>query len=403
MSYENSQQKNNKHQNIISLGSSLDLELTLSLEEKQYESINIEYKEISKIDDLKQFNSYQSPFKLQKLISLMELKTNNFLFNSLLFINQSSKKKLPIKYIIPFSPKFAKEFNFIYDIIKSITETNNIYIEDSNLLDIKPNIIFTLKLINNDITVEEKSFLITNENHYNNPILDKNKKNENEAQYNGDLFEGLNLNYDCDYFYSTINELFNCKKNSENEIYEFLQKLINKYQNVKICINYDENYLLNNDFLKNIIEFTNIFIFEKKEIIKFYENNNDGNDDVKMNNKIENNKKSLVKFFINKIQITKNQIIKIGIFINNMEEIYLIQQDPKSNLILFQSEEKINLIPININEENLKKNNELITSKYNLIKSAYIGTFLNRLIRQETFEMCLKTALKCSIKYLEIL
>ena len=48
----NNPKKDNKFQNIISLGSSLNLELTLSLEEKQYELIGIKYKEISKLEDL---------------------------------------------------------------------------------------------------------------------------------------------------------------------------------------------------------------------------------------------------------------------------------------------------------------------------------------------------------------
>ena len=201
----NSQKKdNNKPQTMVCLGSSLNLELTLSLDENQYESIGINYKEITKIDDIKNIFGYKSPLsclKLEKLTSLIELKSNNFLFNSILFINQSCTKKINIKYLIPFSPKFSKELNFIYDITKIITETNNIYIEDSNILDIKPNIVFTLKLIDKDnIIIDQKSFLITNENHYNNKN-EENKKDDKLDEYNGELFEGLNFKYDCDYFY----------------------------------------------------------------------------------------------------------------------------------------------------------------------------------------------------------
>ena len=415
---EKTNQKNeNTIKNIISLGSSLNIELIISLEEKQYESIGINYKEISNLEDLKKLYPHPSPLsslKMQKLTSLIELHSNNFLFNSILFINQSSKKKYSIKYLIPFSPKFPKEFNFVYDIIKSITEINNIYIEDSNLLDIKPNIFFTLKLTDKDIIIEQKSFLITDENHYNNKIINENKKNGNKEinEYNGDLFEGLNFEYNCDFFYSTINELFNCKKNSENEINNFINKLSIKYPKARICINYDENYLIGNkNFINNILINTDIFIFEKKDVLNFYNNlfssDNDNVDNKinKINNSSTINSKSIINFFIDKIKNKKlNQKIKLGIFINNMKEIFLLQKDPKSQLIIFQLNQELNLIPnTNINEDDKNKYNEIIKTNYNALKSVYIGAFLNRLIKQESFEVCLKVALRCSIKYLDIL
>ena len=405
----NNPKKDNKFQNIISLGSSLNLELTLSLEEKQYELIGIKYKEISKKEDLYNLCSQTplSSLRIQKLTSLIELQSNNFLFNSILFINQSCKKKLPIKYLIPFSPKFPKELIFVYDIIKLITEKNNIYIEDSNLLDIKPNIIFTLKLIENENVADQKSFLITNENHYNNKINDENKKYQNleENEYNGELFEGLNFEYDCDYFYSSINELFNCKKNSENEIIEFIKKLNYKYPNVKICINYEGNYLINNkDFINYLMENNDIFIFEKKDVINFYNDlfSSKNNNEEKVENTIER-KNILEEFFIYNIKTEKNKKIKIGIIINEMKEIFLVQQDPKTKLVLYQTNHSINIIPTDSTENERNKYNELIRLKYNSIKSVYIGAFLNRLIRQESFDICLKTSLKCSSKYFDII
>ena len=96
--------KTSKYPTIISLGSSLNIKLILSLEEKQYESLGINYYEIKKTEDLKKL--YPSPIpnscqiQLQKLTSLIELHSNNFLLNSLLFINHSSPRKIPIKYII---------------------------------------------------------------------------------------------------------------------------------------------------------------------------------------------------------------------------------------------------------------------------------------------------------------
>ena len=398
--------RDNKCQSIISLGSSLNLELILSLEEKQYESLNINYKEITKLKDLKNFYP-KYPLEIQKLTSLIELNSNAFLFKSILFINQSSKIKFPIKYLIPFSPKFPQELSFIYDIIKSITEMNHIYIQEYNILDIKPNIVFTLKLIENDITIEQKSFLVTNENNYNsknNLKIDENKKEETE--YNFDLYKELNFEYSCDLFYTTISDLFNCKKYSESEVVLFVQNLINKNQKTKICINFDDNYLsINKDCIQKIISNTDIFIFDKKDIINFYNDlyKHTYNDVRNENNSLTKNDNILKNFFVNRIKTTKiNQQMKLGIFINDMKEIFLIHQDPKSNLIVFELSHKLELISSNKDQYEQKEYQELIKSDYNSLKSVYIGAFLNRLIRKDSIEKCLKASLKCSIKYLEI-
>lgn len=400
------QKRDNKCRNIISLGSSLNLELILSLEEKQYESLSINYKGITKLEDLKNFCP-KSSLEMEKLTSLIELNSNNYLFNSILFINQSSKIKFPIKYLIPFSPKFPKELTFIYDIIKSISEKNHIYIQEYNILNIKPNIAFTLKLIENDITIDEKSFLVTNESNYsikNNLKIDENKNQEEE--YNFDLYKELNFEYSCDLFYTTIFDLFNCRKYSEYEVILFIQNLIIKNVKTKICINFDDNYLsINKDFIQKIISNTDIFIFDKKDIINFYFDLFKQADNEVSNeyNLLTNNDNILESFFVNRIKTTKiNQQMKLGIFINDMKEIYLIQQEPKSNLIVFELSHKLELISSNKDQYEQKKYQELIKSDYNSLKSVYIGAFLNRLIRPESVEKCLKASLKCTIKYLEI-
>lgn len=407
--------KTSKYPSIISLGSSLNINLILSLEENQYESLGINYKEIKKTEDL--IKLYPSPLpnnssiQLQKLTSLIELHSDNFLLNSLLFINHSSPKKIPIKYLIPFSPKFPSELNFIYNIIKSITEVNHIYIEDANLLDIKPKIIFILKLIKNDTIIEEKSFIVCNENHFGSKNKDNTEENKNEENiYDGNLFKGLNYNFNCDFFYSSINELFFCKKENNEEIINFLKKIKNINPKNKICINYDEDFILNeeNNFIKNLIELTDIYIFEKKTAINFYDkilnNNNEENE------KENNNEKIIENFFLYKlIQKRENKeppLIKLGIFLDNLEEIILLEQNPKNDLIINNIIKKLNVIPQSAKDDEINEYKELIKNKYTSIKSVYIGSFLNHLFKnekQDSFNICLKTGIKCTMRYLEII
>ena len=435
MSFENIRSyqlsKPQKNPTIISLGSSLNIKLILSLEEKQYESLGINYYEIKKTEDLKMLypsplpNS--SPIQLQKLTSLIELHSNNFLLNSLLFLNHCSPRKIPIKYIMPFSPKFPNELNFIYNIIKSITEANHIYIEDANLLDIKPKIIFNLKLIKQDIVVEEKSFIVSNENHFeskNKDNSEENKNNENTEVnyiYDGDLFKGLNFSFRCDYFFSSIKELINCKKEECNEVINFIKKIQNKYPKMKICTNFEEDFSQNEDlkFIRNLLELTDIFIFEKKNVIDFYDkiyspeenaNESDKNNLIKIvdNNNLSDDK-IIEEFFLYKLKQKRekeNPIMKLGIFLNNLEDIFLVEQNPKTDAVTNIIIKKINIIPQSAKETDLKDYAEIIQSKYSSIKSVYVGAFLNHLFKQEKqdiFNICLKSATKCTMRYLEIL
>ena len=420
--------KISKYPCIISLGSSLNLKLVLSLEEKQYESLGINFKEIKKTEDLQKLYPpplpYGSPIQLQKLTSLIELHSNNFLLNSIFFINHSSPRKLPIKYLIPFSPKFPNELNFIYNIIKSITEVNHIYIEDYNLLDIKPKIIFNLKLIKNDVVIEEKSFVVCNENHFENKNKDNSEENKNEENnnnskfYNGDLFKGLNFNFYCDFFYSSIKELYFCKKENCNEIINFINKIKIKCPKMKICTNFEEDFTLNEDitFINNLIDLTDIFIFEKKNIPEFYDKilNKAENTDEKNilgENNIINEEKILENFFIYKIKQNREKdkekaLMKLGIFLNNLEEIILIEQNPKTDLVINNINKKINIIPQSAREDDVNEYLNIIKEKYSLIKSVYIGSFLNHLFKsekQENFNMCLKSGVKCTTRFLEIL
>ncbi len=426
--------KSFKSPSIISLGSSLNLKLILSLEENQYKSLGIDFSEIKKTEDLQKIypqaqtsisSASNINLQFQKLTSLIELHSNNFLFNSLLFLNHSSSRKLPIKYFIPFSPKFPKELNFIYNIIKSITETNCIYIEDANLLDIKPKIIFNLKLIKNDVIIEEKSFIVCNENHFDSKNKDNSEENKyndmnnNNNIYNGDLFSGLNLNFNCDFFYSSLKELYFCKKDDTKEIINFMEKIEKKFPKMKICINFEEDFILNmnennnQDFIKNLVNYIDIYIFEKKNIINYYDKIFTKEDnDINNNNNNMSEDKIIEEFYLYKIQNSKKNVmkiypqIKLGIFIDELKQIALIEQSPKSDLVINNISKMINIIPPTTKVEDIKDYNEIIRTKYASIKSVYVGSFLNHLFKHEKndlYNICFKSALKCTMRYLEIL
>ena len=245
--------------------------------------------------------------------------------------------------------------------------------------------------------------------------------NEINYIYDGDLLKGLNFNFHCDYFFSSTKELFNCKKDDEDEVIDFLKKIKGKSPKMKICTNFEEDF---NDkenifFIKNLFELSDIYIFEKKQVIEFYdkifsyeepEHESDQKNIIKI---AENNnlteEKILEEFFLYKIQqkpVKDIPNMKLAIFLDNLQEIFLIEQNPKTELVTNNIRKQIKIMPQTMNDSDIQNYNEILKSKYPSIKSVYIGSFLNHLFKQEkqdSYNLCFKTASKCTTRYLEIL
>ena len=234
------QTSTNEIAKVISIGSSLDIEIIASLTETQLTEINLDLNNISSLKDLQPYLTSppsQTPSNNQTvppLFPYITLHTTNFLINSLLFINKSNKTKSFVNYIVPFTCAYPDDQQFLKEFVQNITEKNFLFIEEFNLLDITPNITFTIKIINpeNDEIINSKHFIISNTNAY-----DKDNNN-----YSGDLYSGINYEYDCSYLYSTVNDLYKCKLNSYDEIHSFISHVCDMYPKTIICINY-EGYL----------------------------------------------------------------------------------------------------------------------------------------------------------------
>ena len=172
---------------------------------------------------------------------------------------------------------------------------------------------------------------------------------------------------------------------------------------MKICINYEEDFNQKENciFFQNLIELTDIFIFEKKSVVEFYDkiisneeqqNENDQKTanleaENKNNNLNTNEDKIIEEFFLYKIQQKREKEkpqIKLGIFLNNLEEIFLIEQNPKTETVINTITKAIKIIPQTVKDSDIDDYKELINSKYSSIKSVYIGSFLNHLFKQIT-------------------
>ena len=405
----------NNIEKIISLGSSLNLDFVLSLTRKEFLNFNLDFNSIKSLMDLKKYleyneeeNYYSSKKNNKSLLNLITINSKDSLFNSLLYINRANKKKSFIELLIPFFPKYSKELEFMNDSLKFILENNYLFLEYFNVFNIKPNLNFVIKLIdNNQAVLKTKQFLITNENKYE----EENIKNENDVF---DLFDDLNFEYDGTIFYTNFLDLYKCKKKSNFEIETFLKKIVKFYPSMKICINYI-NFIYNFSKLEitsintinEIISLTDIFIFEKNELKEFFQLLNRKEDEEKkiknkkkklnnsysqsdINNNI-NNKNTLIDpedLFMRKIQTKKMQKNRIGILFEQLKTLTIIEQDSFSKKVLYHMKYEINYLEPNLSEEQFNEYKKVSNDNFDYLKSIFIGGFLSRLFNHRNYNTC---------------
>ena len=125
---------------IISVGASLDIDITLTCTKSRLEFLGIQYENICKLEDFQPI--FQDETITPELFPHITLSSKNFLINSLLYINKANRTKSFVEYLIPFQCKYSPNYEFMEPIVKDVIELNYIFLEEFNLLDIKPNIKF---------------------------------------------------------------------------------------------------------------------------------------------------------------------------------------------------------------------------------------------------------------------
>lgn len=402
--------KNNKeiNKNIIrskrltAIGFDLKFDLIISLSKEQYNNICIDFNKINNLEYIK--NKIN-----ENLLSSIRIYSDNFLFNTILFINRASKLKSNIKYIIPFIYKIPERLSFIENIIKSILYKERIFLIPLNLKNKEAEINFIFNLIQNNQIISTKKFLIENFCEYNgnkeleinnikNIMIKKDKKEKNMQDYIKFQIIKNALNK-CDFLLTSteiINnyiKIFNDKK--------YFEKIIKYLECMKLCVVYDiplEHSFM--EFMERIFSITDIYIFEKSELEKFLSKNNKNNRNVTKNCKNKNDDNNLVKRFIRGIEQIYYKNYKIEIVIDKLKKVNIIQHDSPSQIAVENFEEPI------IYQDNLYLNNEeddiIISKNYNHLKSVYIGAFLSRLFYKRTFNTCLEASLKCLKKVMNL-
>ena len=187
------------------------------------------------------------------------------------------------------------------------------------------------------------------------------------------------------------------------ELADFLKNISLANKTPKIVVNFP-NILLNInminleliDVILCIMSFTDIFLFDKKECLAFF------NMISQMNNEKEINDKNLFEHFLDKIPHLKTSVSKLGLFMEDLQNFNIVEQ--RGDKVVFQNEYQLNLHP-KINHTNHKVIDEyrkIMVLNNNYFKSIFFGGYFSKYIFLEEHYSSFISGIESTKRILEL-
>ncbi len=165
------------------------------------------------------------------------------------------------------------------------------------------------------------------------------------------------------------------------ELADFIKKIAMSGKTPRIVVNFP-NILLNLniinleliDIILSIMSYTDVFLFNKRECLAFF------NMLSQMNNERELSEKNLFEHFQREIPHIKSGVAKIGLFLDDLQKFSVIEQ--RGEKLVFKNEYFLNLHP-KINHTNQKVIDEyrkIMHLNSNYLKSIFFGGYFGKYI-----------------------
>lgn len=299
----------------------------------------------------------------------MEKNGDDLLNNNLTNINLENKFKI-LADIGAENELIVKDK--IFNIEENESNKNKDYVKNIN----SKNDIDTNKLANNDLMNE------------NNEVKNSGNKDNSPAL---SIFERFKYDFNgSDYFFVDLNDILEFKKLdfSISDFYNLLKKIADEYKKISIIINFPN--IINSigflnlesiNILNEIIGLTDIFIFDKKDALALF------NLMAQINSEEDNyeDKKNLEQLFLQEVKKKRKIHPKIGIFLDELKRVTIIEQQSSSNLILFHTDYEFNLIPANVSKVVADDYKKLFVVHYENLKSVFVGGLFSRMLYRKPF------------------
>jgi hypothetical protein len=434
--------KEKKNENYIEL--SKDNYSNFNLKEKEEENIKININNIS--DNHNKIN-YNNTYKNNNENDIDNNNNNLLKDKDSLFLNRLNDNTpdnlnyLNLEITSPVPNKFDKTQNenditadkIIKDIhiknSKSKSSSNNLNLNSYNNNE-KNNIYSNINNIENIFqqnSNNEKNISITdltntnnlnhNINNYDNDLIIIDKKNNNDndkykinnniinefiLKEEENIFDKFRYDFSgCNYFFVDMDEIIQLKKNNFTliDFNEFINKIVQEFPEITLITNFS-NILKNIstvdteslDVIGNIIKETDIHIFDKKESLILFNTisqiTNIFNNNIKNQEEIKNLEFLYIKELKKKRLKNSYSKAKIGIFLDELKNIKIIQQEANSDLIVFHSDYNFKIISDNISTKIRSEYDNIFEENFSQLKSVFIGGVLSRLFYNKSFNVC---------------
>jgi len=186
-----------------------------------------------------------------------------------------------------------------------------------------------------------------------------------------------------DYIFIDLDEFLNFHGTGLHliELADFIKKIAIANKTPKIVVNFP-NILLNInivnleliDIILSVMSYTDIFLFEKKECLAFF------NMLSQMNNERELTEKNLFEHFQREIPHIKTGVSKLGLFIDDLYKFTIIEQ--KAEKLVFKNDYMLNLHPkINhTNQKVIEDYRKIMVLNNSYLKSIFFGGYFAKYI-----------------------
>jgi len=187
------------------------------------------------------------------------------------------------------------------------------------------------------------------------------------------------------------------------ELAEFMKKISTENKKPRIVLNYP-NILINLNVvnleilqtLMDIMSYTDIFLFEKKECLAFFNMLSQMNYEKDLNDKLLND------FFFKEIPHHKNTIPKVGLFLEDLQKFNIAEQKNGKNP--FEITYDINLHPkINhFNQKIIEEYKKIIAVNNSYFKSIFFGGYFSSYVFNYDYFQSFKSGAESTKRILEI-
>lgn len=318
-----------------------------------------------------------------KLIENLELCPMNSLATYCFFFNKGNPVKLPITLLSICSTKFIDSF------FKSLFES---VLKKANILLSEPNNIGAFNNVSVEFTFEDRTKTVS--------LVDM----EEEKPLN--LLAAAPLLGKCKFLFVDFNSILSLVKSNDqlSELIAFIETAASSKAN--IFVNFPDFVknaeLVNVEFIElvnYIFSLCDMLIFEKKEAIAFFNLNKQIQTEDDYDVEIDKKKANLL--FMTGIKKKNSKLNKIGVFIDELKEVDVIEQTAKTDIILSHVTDEFGIYTFGTDDANLKRKKTVLVN-YQKLKSIFIAVFINRLIIDRNYHKAVEVGVTMTKRIYEL-